>query len=41
MGFTPTGGLMMGTRSGDLDPGVLVYLDVPGKATTRRASSGS
>ena len=26
MGFTPTGGLMMGTRSGDLDPGVLVYL---------------
>jgi len=26
MGFTPTGGCMMGTRSGDLDPGVLVYL---------------
>ncbi len=26
MGLTPTGGLMMGTRSGDLDPGVLVYL---------------
>jgi len=26
MGFTPTGGLMMGTRCGDLDPGVLVYL---------------
>jgi acetate kinase len=26
MGFTPTGGLMMGTRSGDLDPGVLLYL---------------
>jgi acetate kinase len=26
MGFTPTGGLMMGTRSGDLDPGVLFYL---------------
>jgi acetate kinase len=26
MGFTPTGGIMMGTRSGDLDPGVLVYL---------------
>jgi acetate kinase len=26
MGFTPTGGLMMSTRSGDLDPGVLVYL---------------
>jgi acetate kinase len=26
MGFTPTGGLMMGTRSGDLDPGVVLYL---------------
>ena len=26
MGFTPTGGLMMSTRSGDLDPGVLIYL---------------
>jgi acetate kinase len=26
MGFTPTGGLLMGTRSGDLDPGVLVHL---------------
>lgn len=26
MGFTPTGGLIMGTRSGDLDPGVLLYL---------------
>lgn len=26
MGFTPTGGFMMGTRSGDLDPGILVHL---------------
>ena len=26
MGLTPTGGIVMGTRSGDLDPGVLVYL---------------
>jgi acetate kinase len=26
MGFTPSGGLVMGTRPGDLDPGVLVYL---------------
>jgi len=26
MGFTPTGGVMMGSRSGDLDPGVLIYL---------------
>lgn len=26
MGFSPTGGLVMGTRSGDLDPGVLIHL---------------
>jgi len=26
MGFTPTGGFMMGTRSGDLDPGLMAYL---------------
>lgn len=26
MGFTPTGGVPMGTRSGDLDPGVLVHI---------------
>lgn len=26
MGFTPTAGLVMGTRSGDLDPGVASYL---------------
>lgn len=26
MGFSPTGGLVMGTRTGDLDPGVLLYL---------------
>lgn len=26
MGLTPTGGIPMGTRSGDLDPGILVYL---------------
>ena len=26
MGFTPAGGFMMSTRSGDLDPGVLLYL---------------
>jgi acetate kinase len=26
MGFTPTGGFMMGTRSGDLDPGLLIHL---------------
>lgn len=26
MGLTPIGGVVMGTRSGDLDPGVLLYL---------------
>jgi acetate kinase len=26
MGLTPTGGVIMGTRSGDIDPGVLLYL---------------
>jgi acetate kinase len=26
MGLTPTGGMVMGTRSGDLDPGILLYL---------------
>jgi len=26
MGLTPSGGVIMSTRSGDLDPGVLVYL---------------
>ncbi len=26
MGFTPTGGLVMSSRSGDLDPGVMLYL---------------
>jgi len=26
MGFTPLEGLIMGTRSGDIDPGVLIYL---------------
>jgi acetate kinase len=26
MAFTPTAGLVMGTRTGDLDPGLLIYL---------------
>src|SRR5262245_47180518 len=30
MGFSPTAGLMMGTRTGDLDPGVLLYLSSQG-----------
>src|ERR1700760_1304783 len=29
MGFTPTAGLVMGTRSGDLDPGLMSYLAQP------------
>ncbi|MGA9305818.1 MAG: acetate/propionate family kinase [Candidatus Sulfotelmatobacter sp.] len=31
MGLTPTGGIPMGTRSGDLDPGVFLYLMRNGK----------
>jgi acetate kinase len=26
MGLTPSGGVIMGSRSGDLDPGILIYL---------------
>ena len=26
MGFTPLGGVMMGTRTGDLDPAIIAYL---------------
>jgi acetate kinase len=26
MGLTPSGGVIMGSRSGDIDPGVLIYL---------------
>jgi acetate kinase len=33
MGFTPAGGLMMGTRSGDLDPGLLCFLAQTDKLT--------
>lgn len=32
MGFTPAGGLVMGTRPGDLDPGTLTYLAERGTA---------
>jgi acetate kinase len=31
MGFTPLEGLMMGTRSGSVDPGILIYLMREGK----------
>ena len=37
MGLTPTGGVIMGTRSGDLDPGVLVYLMREKKIRRRHA----
>jgi len=33
MGLTPTGGIPMGTRCGDLDPGVLLYLIQAKQAT--------
>jgi acetate kinase len=35
MGLTPTGGFMMGTRSGDLDPGVLIHLLKAGYSVDR------
>ena len=34
MGFSPLGGLMMSTRPGDLDPGVLLYLLSDGRTPT-------
>jgi acetate kinase len=36
MGMTPTGGVMMGSRTGDLDPGVLIYLMRHGYAEAAR-----
>jgi acetate kinase len=36
MGFTPAGGLPMGTRTGDLDPGVAWYLMRTGNLTPRQ-----
>jgi acetate kinase len=36
MSFTPTAGLMMATRSGDLDPGLLPYLARTEQFTARR-----
>ncbi len=35
MGFTPMGGLLMGSRSGDIDPGVLLYLLQHGYTTEK------
>jgi acetate kinase len=36
MGFTPAGGLEMGSRTGDLDPGTLIYLLSQKKVTIDR-----
>ena len=36
MGFTPTAGLVMSTRSGDLDPGLAPYLARTEEMTTRQ-----
>ena len=36
MGLTPTGGIMMGTRCGDLDPGVMIYLLRNGYSTAEK-----
>ena len=41
MGFTPLGGLMMGTRPGDLDPGVLLFLLRSGKFTVEKSGSAA
>ncbi len=34
MGFTPMEGLMMGTRSGSIDPGIMLHLSAKGVVTT-------
>jgi len=36
MGFTPTAGLLMSTRSGDLDPGLAPYLERTEQMTTKQ-----
>lgn len=36
MGLTPTGGIMMGTRVGDLDPGAIVYVMRHGYASAEK-----
>lgn len=38
MGFTPTGGLMMSSRSGDLDPEIILYLLEQRRLTTAAVS---
>ena len=36
MGFTPTSGLLMGTRSGDVDPGLVSYLALTENMTAKQ-----
>ena len=36
MGFTPLDGLMMGNRSGSVDPGILIYLLRQGSYTVEQ-----
>ncbi len=38
MGLTPSGGVMMGTRCGDVDPGALLYLQRQGKSADQLAT---
>ncbi len=39
MGFTPAAGLLMGTRSGDIDPGILLYLMEERNMTAKAVNS--
>ena len=39
MGLTPAAALVMGTRPGDLDPGVLLYLLEQRRRRARRSTS--
>ena len=41
MSFTPTAGVPMSTRSGDLDPGLLWYLAAPNKSTPNNSTRWS
>ena len=39
MGFTPSSGLVMGTRTGDLDPGLMSYLSIADGLTSSQFST--
>ena len=41
MGFTAVDGLPMGTRTGQLDPGVVLYLSRIAASAPRRSSASS